>query len=179
MSRNIRKVIICVSNGKLHRPERKWCWGLSCVYIITTFVTTSLCDEFTYHVLYYIISELVTQNWRTHLYSASSRWSCTYRYLGLYASTLLITGNFHVSKLSPRLRIGLLRYEMKRWTRHMWRVHWLPSYTWRNYTVEAYSSTSRLSPTYHKHYIVKFVNAKAISTYTLAVDSCKVIVCNC
>ena len=75
MSMNIRKVIICISNGKLYGPKCKWCWGLSCIYIITTFVASSLCDQFTYHVLY--------DQWTRHT-----------------------------------------KPKMKKWTRHMSRVHW-------------------------------------------------------
>jgi len=62
MSRNIRKVIICVSSGKPHRPKRKWCWGLSCIHIITAF-----CGEFTYHVLH--------NQWTRHTKPKMKKWT--------------------------------------------------------------------------------------------------------
>jgi len=44
-----------------------WCRGLSCIYIITTLVATSLCDEFTYNVLY--------DQWTRHTKPKIKKWT--------------------------------------------------------------------------------------------------------
>jgi len=68
------------------------CRGLSCIYIITTFVVTSLCNAFTYHVLY--------DQWTRHTKSKIKKWTRhMWRFLRVTSSLVTIIIDLECSKL--------------------------------------------------------------------------------